>query len=427
MIDFISAEISSTPLPADETKQEHDISISVVGNSLGGLYARFALSLLPSTLSCPCGRINIHLNIFCTTATPHLGVASHTYLPIPRVAEKLIGNGLAATGRDLFCLTEEENEESLIYQMATHVKYLHPLSKFRKRIAYANAFGTDFQVPTETASFLCRNSNFLHWHKLDREIKVHELSKVSGTNEDGADGGKTKHEENAFIAVILETEKLEAPPLVTPVVDDGSNTSKNDLSKEDKLILNMSTQLDSLGWTKVFVDVRDGIPAPSIRNPFSDKTDARERIRTTLLERHDSFGDIAIQSSHDIKEDEQKRDGMNEKCRKYGKGESLNKNDSCIGVEEITMKRRRTKYDKLPLPSSNCSPHPHSSSRTTYIPIESREVTELVTKSDRLHFPLGHTVMVVNSKNEWYSRINSRGQPVMNSLAEGLVRDIVEE
>eukprot|EP00957_Ditylum_brightwellii_P123179 9391720-Ditylum_brightwellii.AAC.1 len=189
----------------------------------------------------------------------------------------------------------------------------------------------------------------------------------------------------------------------------------------------MSTQLDSLGWTKVFVDVRDGIPAPSIRNPFSDKTDARERIRTTLLERHDSFGDIAIQSSHDIKEDEQKRDGMNEKCRKYGKGESLNKNDSCIGVEEITMKRRRTKYDKLPLPSSNCSPHPHSSSRTTYIPIESREVTELVTKSDRLHFPLGHTVMVVNSKNEWYSRINSRGQPVMNSLAEGLVRDIVEE
>lgn len=46
--------------------------------------------------------------------------------------------------------------------MATSPKFLEPLGKFRKRIAYANAYGTDFPVPTQTAAFLSKKSSYPH-------------------------------------------------------------------------------------------------------------------------------------------------------------------------------------------------------------------------------------------------------------------------
>jgi triacylglycerol esterase/lipase EstA (alpha/beta hydrolase family) len=56
------------------------ISLSFVGNSLGGLYCRYALALVDWTGITPA--------IFCTTATPHLGSgAPHTYLPIGSTLE----------------------------------------------------------------------------------------------------------------------------------------------------------------------------------------------------------------------------------------------------------------------------------------------------------------------------------------------------
>ena len=90
-------------------KFDHDhFSLSFVGNSLGGLYARYALSKLDWSLA--------HPLIFCTTATPHLGVSNHTYLPIPRWAEWTVaqvidrikpkGEKIGSTGQDLFRYTE---------------------------------------------------------------------------------------------------------------------------------------------------------------------------------------------------------------------------------------------------------------------------------------------------------------------------------
>jgi hypothetical protein len=89
-------------------------------------------------------------------ATPHLGVAGHTYFPIPRSAEIGIGKAMGQTGRDLFRLSD------LIYTMCTCPTYLDPLRSFRKRIAYANAYKTDFVVPTNTAAFLNPDSTYPH-------------------------------------------------------------------------------------------------------------------------------------------------------------------------------------------------------------------------------------------------------------------------
>ena len=40
------------------------------------------------------------------------------------------------------------------------------------------------------------------------------------------------------------------------------------------------------------------------------------------------------------------------------------------------------------------------------------------------HVPLGHTVMVANSKSEWYARINEKGQPLVDRMAADLLQDI---
>ena len=42
--------------------------------------------------------IRIYFNVFCTTATPHLGVSGHTWCPIPRKAEIGISLAMGDTG-----------------------------------------------------------------------------------------------------------------------------------------------------------------------------------------------------------------------------------------------------------------------------------------------------------------------------------------
>uniref|UniRef100_A0A7S1BA65 Uncharacterized protein n=1 Tax=Corethron hystrix TaxID=216773 RepID=A0A7S1BA65_9STRA len=107
--------------------------------------------------------------------------------------------------------------------MATDDEYLYPLSQFRKRIAYANAFGTDFVVPVGTGVFLHKNSDFIH------TLKKNELNQSF-----------------SMLVGVFTTENL---------YTDGYHTSSktkniiDDENSQDEL-LNMSIRLDSLGWTK---------------------------------------------------------------------------------------------------------------------------------------------------------------------------------
>lgn len=58
--------------------------------------------------------------------------------------------------------------------------------------------------------------------------------------------------------------------------------------------------------------------------------------------------------------------------------------------------------------------------------LTSRQLLEHYAGSDRLHMPLGHTVMVANSKNDFYARLNAAGQPIMDQLAKTMVEEILK-
>jgi pimeloyl-ACP methyl ester carboxylesterase len=212
-------------VPKDKRK---GISLSFVGNSMGGLLARYAVSEIPSlqTDSVSAESIQVESRVFCTTATPHLGVSQHTYLPLPRSIEYVVANVMQPTGRDLFRYT------NVIENLATDPIFVAPLQRFRKRIAYANAYQTDFQVPTATAAFLS-STNSAH-----RRLEILK--------------------DNAFVSLAVET------PIDVKLLESRMTKSSSQPASSDEL----ARRLDALGWTKVLCLP----PLPSIPLPFWSTT-----------------------------------------------------------------------------------------------------------------------------------------------------------
>jgi len=301
-------------------------TISIVGNSLGGLYSRYAIPLIPETLTIKsdaddetCSskhQIVLHRNVFYTTATPHLGIAHHTYLPLSRTLEFIVGNVMSRSIHDMFRLDEQD----LLYQMATHYQnYLQPLSKFKKRVAYANAYMTDFPVPTETAAFLSKNSESHHF-----------LLKPDH------DANNNTHNHPSIVATIVTDTNTS---LLT------TNKFDNQLDTLDKLDI-MSTKLDALGWNKIFVDLRDLVPTFSIPNPFW---------------KHDS----TVRSKWKIREEQ--------------------------GPQNISY----------------------------------QEIKDNMIQAEKYSFPLGHIVLIANSKSKWHSKVTNNGKPIMDQMATQLLHDIL--
>ena len=273
----LATEVSQL-IESHKNNTNRRVTLSFVGNSLGGLYARYALSEMDWS--------KVEPMVFCTTATPHLGVSEHTYLPLPKWGEWVIGNALQQTGRDLFRHT------SLVQDMAFDPAYRTPLQNFRRRIAYANAFATDFQVPTTTAAFLSPDS-----------VKLNHVT--VGT-------------QDSVFTLTVQT---------TPDPDYHETNGDDDT---------IAHALDAMGWTKVFCDNRDNIPLPAVPLPFEEP--------------------------------------------------------------EIPSKPEWSSQELIPLVTS---------------------------VGNQWNFPMGHTVLVANSKSNWYARINEKGQPVVNKMAASLVEDIL--
>jgi hypothetical protein len=160
--------------------------------------------------------------------------------------------------------------------MATTPQYLRPLAKFRKRIAYANAYGTDLMVPASTAAFLHSASTYPHhWDASDYKegddfLVVDEIGHVVAT---------------------LHTPSLEESDHALEAPDD-----------TDELAF-MSHSLDSLGWKKVFVDLRHEIPIgvtlPSFQRKGQDASsngEAKPTARSPL----DSLKTRGVVSSADV-------------------------------------------------------------------------------------------------------------------------------
>ncbi len=394
-----------------------NVTFSFVGNSLGGLYSRFALSKIPYELPLSNNdnnedddntssqmKIRLFPNIFCTTATPHLGISQHTYLPIPRLAETIIGTGMGVTGRDLFRLNsdamndgaaakvnaaaaktvkrlssfrilqgsnanieveadEDDDADCVVRNMCLDDEFLVPLRNFRQRIAYANAYGTDFQVPCQTAAFLNDNSGVGHFL-----IGARCLGTDDGRDDNAEEGAERKRlsdlqvgtgEEGAvppFVVAVLRTDKQSQTQ--SPRNLSGQNAASDDL-------LQMSQSLDALGWTKVFVDMRDSIPVPGLRKPSWMCPNSLDDL---IKQREGVDGDSEGEGSDEIKD------------------KSLRKNTSRM--------------------------------------LTSQDLSRSTAAGDSINIPLGHTVMVANSKSEAYKQMNFQGRPVMDKLAHDIVMSL---
>ena len=130
----------------------------------------------------------------------------------------------------------------LLHRMATSEQFKKPLASFQRRIAYANAYKTDFPVPCATAAFLDINNDYPHYF-LDEKDYVCPASN------------------RGLIAATLHTPRMELGG------DIQTETNQDDLAA-------MSSSLDALGWKKVFIDMRkEVVSLPSIfksdDNPIS--------------------------------------------------------------------------------------------------------------------------------------------------------------
>lgn len=250
-----------------------------------------------------------------------------------------IGLALGDTGRDLFRMND------LMETMATCPTFLEPLRSFRKRVAYANAYGTDFPVPAQTAAFLCPTSDYPH-HFVDGEDDWDRA--VVDENED---------DDNLIVAT------LHTRPA------DPSSAAEEKHADDD--IARMSHSLDSLGWKKVFVDIRGEIPV-GVSLP-------RRLLRS--LDGSDEQGDSS-------------------------RGENVVDDDGERGAAPCPVRALRGKKGPA---------------------VESRDVANAMsmTKHGRVTLPVGHNMICAFSRSRLSSLINRGGRPVMDGLASELVEDIL--
>ena len=339
----------------EHTHKDSKITISIVGNSLGGIYGRYAIAKLAESMNG-----NMEFNIFCTTATPHLGISRHTYLPLPRTAEIGVAHALGSTGKDLYvrirtlemlitCLECSHLTQlfsfyhrfrlnDLMKTMATSQEFISPLGSFRKRIAYANAYGTDFPVPAETAAFLSADSTYPH-HFMEEQLDA---------DDDSCD------------RLVVDDSGLVIATLHTPQRDNDDGACLNEEHTDE--LVQMSTALDALGWKKVFVDVRKEMPM-SVRIP-----------------------------------------------RRLGRRGLNNRNhDNSSGSEEDAT---------APLDVLRQKGIVESRDVATAVKMDTSDPYH------RLSLPMGHNMIVAFSRTRMSAYMNKGGRPVVDALAKELVEDI---
>ena len=361
-----------------QEKQHHKslITLSFVGNSLGGLYARYALS----KIHFDDGKQKHHHHphhlqpkVFCTTATPHLGVSQHTYIRIPRAIEYLVATAMLPTGRDLFRFSH------VIQNMATQTKFVHPLMQFPTRLVYANAYQTDFQVPTATAAFLDPHNTQDANHCF-----------VGGGVVTTMNSQKNKEKKSSSSSMeVLRVQTIQRRKVndSSVAVDDDDDDDDDD---DTEIVLSSSEiaqRLDDIGWTKVFCDVKDhlwSLRVPSFLLSFSNNNNGSSSSSNQLVPLNVPATD--------------------------------NNNDSTTTTNNTSETSS----------SSSSSSGSSSNKKKKYL-TSAQLCTWLGSHQGRLSIPFGHTVMVANSKNEAYAKFNAAGRPLMDQLAAEILHDILHE
>ncbi len=397
--------------PVGTISSNHHVTISFLGHSLGGLYARYAVSRIPLDLklklrsrgtSTPMDKeivVHLHRNIFVTTATPHLGQSFNCFYRAPRFVEIIFGRTLKQTGLDLFFIPNknsdvdggrdrddgegkrsrggEDIEDALLFQMATNYKeFLQPLAMFQKRVAYVNVFKSDFQVHTSTAGFFSDKSTYPH------------LLKENYIQDKPEEGGPS------FVVATCTTERnnniLQAK---TPSCH-GSNCGSSYKSKISTLDLIMSNKLDALGWTKVFIDSRHKNPIKTM--PKIYKPSSREMWNNFVNSRASKSKSTRRTKAASL---------MSGRF-----GDDWEKSEE----ESLIIDNTQTSFQ----PTINmCKPA---------IVVESKEILEFMTKNDRVQIPAGHNLIVANSKNEFHGRFSFNGLPMVDKKMHQLLNDVLD-
>jgi hypothetical protein len=389
-----------------ENKNKFHVSLSIVGNSLGGLYARYAISCLPQELhfqtsTCKGEEIlkkhwlvNLYLNTFITTASPHIGLASNVYYQVPRFMEVSLGRTMRQTGKDLFLIPkgnsqhDQDEEDLIIFQMATdYEKFLQPLSKFKKRVTYVNVFKTDFMVHTSTAGFLSSESTYPHSIQKEQEGEESFIVATSVTEEN-------KH--------ILQSK--------TPSYDRETNSKKRFATMN----LIMSNSLDALGWTKVFVDSRQLSPIKSV--PKAWEKSSRLKWKQFMEEKSKKL-QVPFKSTTAGTSTRQENMPSNKSCS--SSKSLMSGHFHVVGHKSDNSEDEEADTVVVHPPSnsnSNCSEY-----CTT---VESKDLFKFMSNNDRIHIPLGHPLISANSRSAFHGKVNSNGRLIVDRIARVLVEDI---
>ena len=346
----------------------HTVTLSFVGHSLGGLYARYALKYIDAIQATQPKTTNpvvVTPKVFCTTVTPHLGIAGHTHVPLPRTVEWMVSHVLLQTGRDLFRTRGNHEEEDVIQQMATQPEFLRPLQAFHKRVLYANAFGTDFQVPTSTAAFLadCDSLHYVAASMDPDEGHPRACPGAAVASEDNTCRNRIHSEEETSIEYdesILAQDKLQKWVFKTHRVDPLNLPRSDEEVAEFQEDVALARRLDALGWTKVLYDLRPLLW--SISNPFATKSSSLENS----LSQPFSLG-------------------------------SLSTDDQTTSLTSSQLLKALTLSK-----NGNSSNH-----------------------NERWYAPLAHTILVANAKNPQFAKFSAPGRPIMDELAREMVADII--
>jgi len=131
--------------------------VSLIGHSLGGLYARYLAFLMNED-----GMLDeLQPCVFATFATPHLGVRRPPTTPFNLLWNTIV-LPLFRTTKELGLIDQNHVDPdtgeklSVLHAMGTQECFLIPLKKFKRRVLYSNV-KWDFQVPYTTSAIRYRN------------------------------------------------------------------------------------------------------------------------------------------------------------------------------------------------------------------------------------------------------------------------------
>lgn len=303
-------------------------AISFIGNSLGGIYSRYAISLLwqPESKTI----LGLKPITFMSIATPHLGVRRFTIIPLPDLLHFTPPLVIGQTGNDLFLRpppssssnssssSSSESDPPLLLKMASEKRFLEPLAAFKYRRAYGNLkddmlvpFGTALfhpEGPTgggeESSSSSSSRSSYggsfeQRGHVLketlmlptiernDVKLEVWEIPRREWVQEEegrerGVEGGKRRSSR----AAVGEEERERRGRLASIRLAAGGTLEGED---EEWMEEAMAARLNSLGWEKVAVTFR--APFWSAHNTICALS--RSRVGTYLFKKGRSVMDHA--------------------------------------------------------------------------------------------------------------------------------------